>query len=71
MSEGRISKCDWEDSHRDAKEDMSLDAPEHLGRVVEMHAFVDSSHSGDKMTRRSHTGVFVVMSRTPIIFYSK
>lgn len=36
-----------------------------------MVTFVDSDHAGDKVTRRSRTGVLVYLNSTPIVWYSK
>lgn len=62
---------DWTDFYKDVKEQVPLDAPEPLGKPVEMTAFVDSDHAGDKVTRRSRTGVLIFLNRAPIVWYSK
>jgi hypothetical protein len=36
-----------------------------------MTTFVDSDHAGDKVTRRSRTGVLIYLNRAPILWYSK
>ena len=64
-------KPDWTDFYQDAKEQIPMDAPEPLGKPVEMVAFVDSDHAGDKVTRRSRTGVLIFLNRAPIVWYSK
>ena len=33
--------------------------------------FVDANHAGDRVTRRSHTGVLLFCNRAPILWYSK
>jgi hypothetical protein len=33
--------------------------------------FVDADHAGDKVTRRSHTGIILFCNRAPIVWYSK
>ena len=48
ISEDRFNKCDWEDFHRDAKEDVMLDMPESLERAVETYAFLNASHDVEK-----------------------
>ena len=45
--------------------------PPPWGRLVSTHCFVDSDHAGDKVTRRSHTGILIFLNRAPIIWYSK
>ena len=66
-----VEKPDWSDFYKDATEQIPLDAPEPLGKPVEMTAFVDSDHAGDKVTRRSRTGVLIFLNRSPIVWYSK
>jgi hypothetical protein len=48
-------------------------APPARGRAVSTHYFVnaDLHHVGDRMTRRSHTGVLIFVNRDPIMWYSK
>ena len=41
------------------------------GRLVSMHCFVDSDHTGDKVTCRSKTGILIFLNHVPIIWYSK
>ena len=45
--------------------------PVPLGNVVHMSCFVDANHAGNKVTRRSHTGVFILLNNTPVIAFSK
>jgi len=44
---------DWTDFCKDVKEQIPSDAPEPLGKPVEMTSHIDSDHAGDKVTRRS------------------
>ena len=39
--------------------------------MVSTHCFVDSDHAGDKVTRRSQTGILIFVNRAPILWYSK
>ena len=55
----------------DAVEDIPCNAPKPRGKAVTITTFVDSDHAGDKMTRRSRTGVIIFVNRAPIIWYSK
>ena len=43
--------------------------PPPRGRLIS--SFVDSDHAGDKVTRRSQTGILIFLNRAPIIWYSK
>ena len=44
-----------------------------MAKVDEMDitAFVDSDHAHDRMTRRSITGLLILVGRTPVYFMSK
>lgn len=48
--------------------------PSHLAdlyRPVQISVFVDADHAGDKITRRSRTGILMYLNRAPILWYSK
>jgi len=62
---------DWTDFHKDVKEQIPADAPEPLGKPVEMTSHIDSDHAGDKVTRRLRTGVFIFLNRALIVWCSK
>jgi len=62
---------DWTDFYKDVKEQIPKDSPEPLGKSVEMTAYIDSNHAGDKVTWRSHTGVLIFLNRSPILWQSK
>jgi hypothetical protein len=36
-----------------------------------MSCFIDAHHAGDRVTRRSHTGIIIFLNRAPIIWHSK
>ena len=46
-------------------------APKPHGNVVSTHCFVDADHAGNRITRRSQTGILIFVNRAPIIWYSK
>ena len=71
ISEERFSSFDWEDFYKDAAEPISPNMPKPRGKPLDMHVFVDSDHGGDKMTRRSQTGVLIFCNRAPIAWFSK
>ena len=71
IDEARFTKCDWHDFYRGAKEPIPGDAPEPRGNVVSTHCFVDADHAGNRVTRRSQTGILLFLNRAPIIWYSK
>ncbi len=55
----------------DAVEDIPKNAPKPLGRPVQISVFVDADHAGDKITRRSRTGILLYLNKAPILWYSK
>ena len=46
-------------------------APDPRGKSVDLRMWVDSDHTGDKMTRRSHTGYFIFLNTALIDWLSK
>ena len=71
IDESRFIKCDWHDFYRGAKEPIPGDAPEPRGNVVSTHCFVDADHAGNRVTRRSQSGILLFVNRAPVIWYSK
>ena len=57
--------------HPDSHEDLPHDMPEARGIEVDINVFVDADHAGNKITRRSHTGIILFCNMTPIVWYSK
>ena len=45
--------------------------PVPLGNAIQMSCFVDADHAGNKITRQSHTGIFILLNNTPVIAFSK
>jgi len=64
-------QADWTEFYRDAKELIPPNAPTPRGKPVEMYCFCDADHAGDKITRRSHSGILLFLNRAPILWYSK
>ncbi len=71
IEESRFVKCDWHDFYRGAKEPIPGDAPEPLGNFVSTHCFVDADHAGNRVTRRSQSGILLFINRAPVIWYRK
>jgi hypothetical protein len=71
IDETRFKVCDWRDFYRDAKESVPGDAPEPRGNYVSTHCFVDADHAGNRVTRRSQSGILIFCNRAPILWYSK
>ena len=55
----------------DAMQQIPPDMPEPLGASVYITCFVDADHAGNKVTRRSHSGILIYVNSAPIIWYSK
>ncbi len=53
---------DWTEFYYEAKEAKPPNAPEPRGHAVQMNAFVDVDHAGNRMTRRSQTGILIYRS---------
>ncbi len=51
--------------YRYAHEELPMRGPEPLGNPVRLTAYVDANHTGNLITRRSHTGILVCMNRVP------
>jgi hypothetical protein len=71
VDDARFVKQDWTDFYRDSEEKIPSNAPEPRGKPVIISGFVDADHAGDKVTRRSHTGIVLFCNRAPIVWYSK
>lgn len=66
-----FSQGDWNNFYGDVVEEDPPNMPVPLGNPMQMSCFVDADHAGNKVTRRSHTGVLVLLNNTPVIAFSK
>jgi hypothetical protein len=71
ISEDGFATYDWTDFYRYAEEAIPSNMPTPRGRYMSLHCFVDSDHAGDKVTRRSQTGILIFCNSAPILAYSK
>jgi len=62
---------DWSGFYSNVTEETPPNAPSPCGNYVQINAFVDANHAGNKLTRHSHTGILIYLNRAPIIWYSK
>ncbi len=62
---------DFNEIYRDVTEPLPHAMPIPQGRGLTMTAFVDASHTANKITRRSHTGYIVFLYCAPILWYRK
>ncbi len=65
IQEDRFTEHDWTDFCKHATDPMPPKMPEPRGRAMTVHCFVDSDHAGDKVTRRSQTGMPILCNRPP------
>jgi hypothetical protein len=59
------------DDYPDAVEEIDEKLPKPLCDEIALTAFVDSDHAHDKVTRRSITGILILLGRTPVFHFSK
>ena len=64
-------RADFEDQYEYASEEIDLAFPEPKGKLIATSIFFDSDHVHDTETRRSISGVFIVVGSTPISWMSK
>ena len=61
----------FKDNYPDSTEEIDAKIPIPLIDELEITTFVDSDHAHDKVTRRSITGIIIIIGRTPVFFSSK
>jgi hypothetical protein len=61
----------WMEFYLNASEEIPKDLPPEKGPRVRMTVYVDADHAHDLVTRRSITGILVVINNTPIRWTSK
>ena len=71
IQEERFIQCDWHDFYRGEAEPIPGDMPEPRGNVVSTHCYVDADHAGNRVSRRSQTGVLIFVCKAIIMWYSK
>jgi hypothetical protein len=71
VDETRFLPADWSAFYPEAAESIPLNAPEPRGASVIILCFVDADHAGNRVARRSHTGVIIFCNHAPIQWFSK
>ena len=61
----------FKDNYPNSTEEIDAKIPIPLIDELEITTFVDSDHAHDKVTRRSITGIIIIIGRTPVFFSSK
>ena len=59
------------DMYFDAEDELPPGMPQPKGFPVDINAFVDADHAGNKVTRRSHTGIIIYCNLAPVMWFSK
>ena len=62
---------DWAELYPDAEEDIPEDAPPPQGNLATLTCYVDADHARDKVTRKSVTGIVLMLNNTPVVAISK
>ena len=62
---------DWTSYYPDAEEAIPPNVPEGRGHPVVVTCYVDADHAGCRVTRRSQTGLIIMVQSAPVIWYSK
>jgi hypothetical protein len=62
---------DWTKFYGNVIEKVPSNAQEPRGMPVQINAFINASHAWNKVTWRSHSGIFIFLNKAPIIWYSK
>jgi hypothetical protein len=71
FDESRFTKCDWSEYYPGAEDLLPPNMPQPLGRSVMVSCYVDADHAGCRVTRRSHTGILILVNLAPILWLSK
>ena len=61
----------FEETYPDAAEEIDVKFPEPKVDELEITVFVDSDHAHNRVTRRSITGLLILVGQTPVYFMSK
>ena len=62
---------DWIEFYPDAEEEIPHDVLTPNGKAARLTVFVDTDHAHDQVTRRSITGILVILNNTPIRWICK
>jgi hypothetical protein len=61
----------WIEFYPDAEEDIPPDMLIPMGTEAKVTVYVDADHARDKVTRRSVTGIMLLLNNTPLVWISK
>jgi len=66
VDESRFIQADWTAFYPEAAEAIPLNAPETCGESIIISCFFVADHAGNRVTRRSHSGILLFCNRAPI-----
>jgi hypothetical protein len=69
--QANFNETNWKEFYGDVEEPIPPNAPSPKGHPIQINAFVDADYAGNKITRRSHTGILIYLNCAPILWYSK
>ena len=61
----------WIEFYPDAEEDVPAKMLDPMGEEAQLTVYVDADHARDQVTRRSVTGIILLVNNTPLIWVSK
>ena len=61
----------WSEFYQDTEEDIPYDLPQSDGNVAKLTTYVDADHARDKLSRKSVTGIIMLLNNTPLFWLSK
>ena len=61
----------WSEFYPDVKEQIPEDMPNPQGKMASITCYVDADHARDNVTRRSVTGIVLLINNTPMMYLSK
>ena len=67
VNETAFIPVNWEEIYGDIEEEIPTNLPQARGNPVQVSMFTDAAHAGDLITRRSQTGIIVMLNSAPII----
>ena len=57
--------------YTEAEDTLPHNMPAPRGEPVDINVFVDADHAGNRVTRRSHTGILIYCNMAPVLWFSK
>ena len=63
-----IESKGWEEFYEVDDEPVPTHAPELRGMPMKITCFVDASHASNKVTYRSHTGIYILLNNTLVVW---